>query len=412
MSWQEELRKLDEDFSAGNITADEYRVRRDQVLSSAVAPPGEEAGTSAEATQIVSPAQQPQQPGDADSTQLVSNAGQSDNPDATQVVRTPPADPTPKYSPDADATQAVPQWETQQPPYPPPYQQPSSGGFPQQPMSPPGGFQQPGYPPQQPGWQGAPQQEEAPVWGGDEFPPIAPPTEPDWVTQGPEFGEEDEEKGRAGKIIGVVLAVLLLAGIGVGAWLLWGQDSGQPTAGPGDKTSQQAPPSGQTSAPPTSPSEEPDPLPLADLPGDAEAHPEVSTFDDMPDKNYFNKKELDAYRKAGAGDTKFHVQHLGEAGNVTIVLAATDSAKTGATAVKQLRKIQIDNNAKPMKGAPDAVEVTEINTDNGSEIRAHYLSGNVIVRIELRSDKKLDEARSEFENVLNAQLEELPADGS
>ncbi|MFO7190709.1 MULTISPECIES: hypothetical protein [Thermocrispum] len=419
MSWQEELRKLDEDFSAGKITADEYRVRRDQVLSSAVAPQGDDAGgANAEATQIVGPAQQPQQPGDADSTQLVSPPGQPDASDATQVVQPPPADPTPKYSP--DATQAV-SWNAQPPgaPYPPspPYgtPQPQSGGFPQQPPSPPGGFpQQPGYPPQQAAWGQQQQQAEPPVWGGEEFPPIAPPTEPDWVAQGPEFDDDSDEKGRVGKIIGAVVAVVVLAGIGIGAWLLWGKDSTQPAADDKQTTQQQQQPgpSGEVSPPPTSPTEEPDPLPIAELPGRAEKHPEVSTFEDMPERNYFNKKELAAYRKAGAGDTKFHVQHLGEAGDVTIVLAATDSAQQGEAAVKELRKIQIDNNAKPMKNAPANVEVTEITTDRGSEIRGHYLSGNVIVRIELRSEKALSEARTEFLTVLNAQLEELPADGS
>src|SRR3954468_24584265 len=37
VSWQDELRKLDEELAAGQISADDYRVRRDQVLSSAVA---------------------------------------------------------------------------------------------------------------------------------------------------------------------------------------------------------------------------------------------------------------------------------------------------------------------------------------------------------------------------------------
>lgn len=445
MTWQEELRKLDEDFSSGTITADEYRVRRDQVLSSAVAPPQEpqDDGENLEATQIVRPAQPPQRPQQsapqpppppsaADATQIVPS---SDNPDATQIVRNAAgSDPTPQYSvPDADRTQAVPHWETQQaagPQYGPPQQdmyQPSPPyGVPQQhPPSPAGGFPQPGYqheypqqphhpPQQQPQWHSAQTQDEAtPLWGGDEFPPIAPPSEPDWVTQGPEFAKDPEEKGRTGKIVGAVLAVVLLAGIAFGAWMLWGQDNGDPSANPdgGGQTSEQPPPS-KTSSAPSSPAAPPDPLPIAELPGQPEEHPEVTTFSDMEDKNYFNSKELKAYDRAGVGATKFHVQHLGSDGDVTIVLASTDSGKDGAPAVKQLSKIQVQNGSKADKDAPANVQVT-VNTQNKKrpEIRAHYLSGNVIVRLELRSEKSLKAAREAFDEVLNAQLEELPADG-
>lgn len=75
MSWQEELRTLDEDFSAGKITADQYRERRDQVLSSAATPQDQPEGKSydettqfvatgedAEKTKVVRPAQPPVSP--------------------------------------------------------------------------------------------------------------------------------------------------------------------------------------------------------------------------------------------------------------------------------------------------------------------------------------------------------------
>jgi hypothetical protein len=433
VTWQEELRKLDEDFSSGNITADEYRVRRDQVLSSAVAPqpePPAGQGGNADETQIVAPVQQPP-------THTPQQPPQPPPPpsaaEPTQVV---PG--TVAGGGDADRTQAVPPEMYQQadmygqssPPYGFPQQQqypPSpAGGFPQQP---PAEYQQPGYqqpaeyqqpayeqPQQQyeqPQWHSAQSQEEAtPLWGGDQFPPIAPPTEPDWVTQGPEFTKDTEEKGRTGKIVGAVLAVVLLAGIAFGAWWLWGRDSGEPTAGPGggEKTSQQPGPTSESSAP-TTPEPPKDPLPIAELPGNPEEHPEVTTFPDMEDKNYLNDKELSAYEKAGAGDTKFHVQHLGDGVTAVLVLAATDSGKKAEAAVKQLRKIQISNGAKDARKSPENVYVTEYTNKKNAEIRAHYVSGNVIVRIEVKSDQGLKAARADFLEVLNAQLEELPADG-
>ncbi|WP_132875691.1 hypothetical protein [Tamaricihabitans halophyticus] len=59
MTWQEELRKLDEELAAGRIAADDYRVRRDQVLSSAVAP-GEQGQQPAEPGGQPHPNQPPQ----------------------------------------------------------------------------------------------------------------------------------------------------------------------------------------------------------------------------------------------------------------------------------------------------------------------------------------------------------------
>lgn len=428
MTWQEELRKLDEDFSSGNITADEYRVRRDQVLSSAVAPAQQEQpdnGSNAEATQIVSPVQPqqpPQQPpSDAgpEATQMVPPGG--DNPDATQIVRGwETQQPSPPYGvPQPDYNSPAGGFPQQPPPSP-------AGGFPQQQYPPSGGFAQPGYEQQQyghqpydqqpagyeqPQWHSEQQPEEpAPLWGGDEFPPIAPATEPDWVTQGPEFAKEPEEKGNTGKIIGVVLAVLLLAGIAFGAWWLWGRGEQQPTAGGGDPTSE-APAPTETKPPETSKAPE-DPLPIAELPGQKEDHPEVKTFRDIPAKNYLNDKELAAYDEAGAGDAKFQVQHLEGDSTATLLLTSASDGKSAKAAVKDLRDIQVSNGAEEAPKPPKGVFVTEF-TDQKTkvgEIRAHYVSGNVIVRIEVRSKDGIKSARKEFMEILNAQLEALPAD--
>ncbi|TVT34247.1 flagellar basal body protein FliL, partial [Amycolatopsis rhizosphaerae] len=58
MTWQEELRKLDEDLASGTLSADAYRARRDQILSAAVTSgdPGSQpnqGGEQANATQII-----------------------------------------------------------------------------------------------------------------------------------------------------------------------------------------------------------------------------------------------------------------------------------------------------------------------------------------------------------------------
>ncbi|MPY99933.1 MAG: hypothetical protein GEU97_18465 [Actinophytocola sp.] len=222
MTWQEELRKLDEDFSAGTITADEYRERRDQVLSSAVTqqPSDQQGGSNAEATQVFAkgdagPAQnQPSAQQDAEATLATTQDGGAQQPrasesrqdaakpDAAQQLGE-PQQPTAQEAEDqgsAERTQVVrpvqpstPQ--AQQPPQPPqtppPPQMPPPQGMPPQgmPPMPPPGYPQPmgspagGFP--QPHTGGFPQQYPASPAGG--FPQQHPgspaagfPQQPGW----------------------------------------------------------------------------------------------------------------------------------------------------------------------------------------------------------------------------------------
>lgn len=223
--------------------------------------------------------------------------------------------------------------------------------------------------------------------------------------------KESKATSRGGKIVGVGLALLLLAGMALGAWWLWGGNSGKPTAGPSERTSAQQPRMDTSSAARTTFTRPPDPLPIAELPGDPEEHPEVITLADMADKNYLDDKELAAYQKAGASDTKFHVQHLNSGATAPILLAAMDSGKKARTAVMQLRNIQLADGAGAAAKPPRNVYVTEHTDGKRAEIRAHYASGNVLVRIEVRSTDGLKAARKDFRKVLNAQLEQLPTEG-
>lgn len=188
VTWQEELRKLDEDFSSGNLTADEYRARRDQVLSSAVAPGDQQA-------QQWQPAPDPLPQGEG-------NSGGDPNADSTQVIEpvSPPhgspaqAGPGPHGGPDSESerTQALSPWQQQPPPW------------------------------------NAPHEDVSPPWGGSEFPPIAPSTESDWVRQGPETFDDRSARGRT---VGLVIVAVLLAGLGVAAFFFFtvGDDPGSMT---------------------------------------------------------------------------------------------------------------------------------------------------------------------------------------
>jgi hypothetical protein len=247
VTWQEELRRLDEELAAGNLTADEYRARRDRVLSMAVstgdqaqAQPAQQVPSTADDTQIiapVTPAGQPQQPASsAEATQVVSAA------DAGGGER----------------TQVVPQWQQQQPNSP-------SGGFPQ-PMqqqpppyaqhSPAGGFAQPMQ--QQSPW-GAAQQDVSPPWGGSEFPPLTPSNNADWISQGPESFQTQPSSGKGKKIAFAVVAVLVVAGLGFGVWALFIKDNGGTTPPVAQSSSPQPPPAPTVKPLPEPPAAKPEP---------------------------------------------------------------------------------------------------------------------------------------------------------
>jgi hypothetical protein len=230
VTWQEELRRLDEDLASGRLAADDYRARRDQVLSAAVTPsapePPQPEGTGASQaneTQIIRPVTP------AQGTPAPANPPQP-SAEATQIVSAADVG--------AERTQAVPNWQAQQPS--------PAGGF-QQPQSPPGGFQQPQYNSgpaspaggfqqqyqQQPAWN-APEEDASPPWGGSDLPPITPARNSDWVAQGPEAFETKQSSGKGRKIAFSVLGVIVLAGLGFGIWALFINSPGpdNPVAAP------------------------------------------------------------------------------------------------------------------------------------------------------------------------------------
>ncbi|MDX8144067.1 hypothetical protein SK854_18255 [Lentzea sp. BCCO 10_0061] len=204
MNWQDELRKLDDELASGRISADDYRVRRDQVLSSS--------NTSGQQASGQQPRWQAQPPSAGPSTgsqatQYITPVGGGEppkpNPDATQVVTPRPAD--------ADRTQVVPGGGMPTPNYGPP--------------SPAHGFQQPGPPP--PPWQAS-----------DQTPPWVTPSNDNWMRSGPEvFDESSSGKGK--KVFAIIGAILVVALIGGSIWwfgLRGGSGGGENTTAGGTST--------------------------------------------------------------------------------------------------------------------------------------------------------------------------------
>ncbi|TVT23178.1 hypothetical protein FNH06_10820 [Amycolatopsis acidiphila] len=380
------MRKLDEELASGRLSADDYRVRRDQVLSSAVGQPD---------------AQPAQQPGSADSTQVIAPISP---PQGTPQ-------PAPPQDNSAERTQAVPQWQQQQPAQPPeaarteyvappqqqqvPYSPP--GGFPQAgPVSPPGGF------PQTPPPWNAPDSDQSPPWGGGDLPPLTPSGDPGWIQQGPESFDNKPKKGNGAKIGAIVAAVVVLAGIAFGAYMLWGRSSTSASGG-GQTTTTQAAPSSQTP---------PDPMAVAQLPGTVENFDRIKSFSQIPALNYLTSNELSAYQTAGAGDTKFVARRLPDGSRVLMLLTTVSDPQAAQKAAGDLLAIQIRNGGTRVVDVPDGVLASSIDAKGGNpaQVRAHYAHQNVVVRIEV-SNPNAQTAQTDFTSILNSQLKVLPANG-
>jgi flagellar basal body-associated protein FliL len=377
LTWQDELRRLDEELAAGRISADEYRVSRDRILAAA-ANPAAQKETGAPPT----PA--------GESTQLIQPPGPP-RPDAT---RTPESDRTQQVQPgwevagkesDADHTQVVPG-----PNYPPN-------------MSPPGGFPSPGNPmgvQQIPPWQ----QEERlpPQWSGPDLPVATPWASGEfgashgdeaWLKQGPEvFGRD---RSRAGRIIAIVVSVVVLVGVAVGAYFIWGRGSNTPAA---QTTTQQTPPTTTTSKPP-------DPMAIAPIAGNQEPK-EVAKFTDVAALNYLTPDELTTYQAAGPTKAAVKITRMDNGSVAVVLVVQASSAAAARTAVTGLVEQQVKNKATKSADAPDNVQVTTFE----GQFRAHYVHGNVIVRVEVKNADAA-KASADLTTVLDAQLKASAADG-
>ncbi|HEY8373820.1 MAG TPA: hypothetical protein VIL00_13855 [Pseudonocardiaceae bacterium] len=373
MTWQDELRRLDEELAAGRLGPEEYRQRRDQLMAANSGAPG----TSQQ--QPGGPFPPPFRwdaapPSNTDATQVVSSA-QTASPDATQVVSSPGG------GGDAERTQVV---------------------RPVQPSTPPGGQPFPPHMmPGQPNPGGWPQYTDpnAQNWGNPDLPSL----DPGWARQGPEVFEEDTSSGK-GKIIGIVVGVVLLVGLGVGAFFLFGNkdDSNQNQA--------QEPQAPASSAPATTTSQKPPrDERLGELPGKPEAMTEkIKTFADVEALNYLTPEEFAAYKDNGAADTAFAYHRDGE-NTIIVLVTQVDDPEAAAAARDKLHELQLSYGlaeSTPQKGVLGAT------SDTAQPMpflrRAHYVSGDYVVRVEV-SGADQGEVDELFKDALKEQTRALKA---
>ncbi|ALG05597.1 hypothetical protein [Kibdelosporangium phytohabitans] len=454
MSWQEDLRQLDQALAEGRIHADDYRKRRDQLLATATGATTPPASSGPASNPF--PAQQPpasnpfpaQQPPASNPFPAqqppASNPFPAQQPPASNPfpAQQPPQQPTPPPPPpqQAEATQVhQPGQQPSSGPFPTPFRwEPTQGGAEStqivsqqqsgnpdvtQVVSQQQGGQQAGNtgeaertqvvrPVQQ---QGA-QQHQAPwhstppnpnqgsPWGMDDQP--MPSLQPTWLAQGPEVFAEDKGS-KFGKGAKILVALVLVIGLGVGAYFVFftGKDNNQPGA-----IEPQPSPSPTSTTKPKPPRDE---LSIADMPGKLnEKYNNVKTFADAKAENFLTPTEVQILTDAGAGKARLAVSDTPESINPSVFTTQTTSAETATVARDKLAEQQIANGAKALDNQPTGVVASKYDktANTPAFIRAHYAHKGTLVRIQVVGND-LVTVTEVFNDLLAEQLKILAANG-
>ena len=383
MALQDDLQQLEEELSAGHLSAEDYRRRRDQLVANSQENPQPPDGASGE--YYPEPAGQQQESpfppafrwetSAPDDTQVIEpvrdQPGAEQSSETTQVMPgRQAADPSCRGE-DAERTQVV----------------PGAGPSVQAP--------QPGA--AEPPW--AQGYDSAPPWSGSDLPP-APEQQPDWLK-----GLAESEKSPALMILSVVGAVLVLGAIAFGSYWLWGRDGGSAPE-PAATAGTQAPPVQNTEPP-----KPPDPLQPADV-GGLKENKNVRDFDDVMRVGFLTADEIGAYQRAGAGQSRLLITNFDE-GKVVILVTEVLSPQQAITLRDELTALQETYGFElqpPTRAGVPIVEIPETATDAQTIIRGHYASGAVVVRVEMTGADP-PATTSRFPQVLDQQLQKLPADG-
>ncbi|HEU0089473.1 MAG TPA: SHOCT domain-containing protein [Pseudonocardiaceae bacterium] len=435
MSWQDELRRLDEERAAGRLSDEAYQRRRaelsaqrdaEQAKPADQGKPAEPGGAGAQGGGGAQDNPPPQDSvtdrqagrqrspfppafrwdtGPPNETTEVIRPGAGGDAERTQVVPGPggppgrPAD-RPQPAPaedDSERTQVV----QAGPPAPPPYQQPP--------------YQQ-GFPTagSRPDWA---QRESAPPWVSADLPPIQEPNA-NWMVQGPEFFAPENKEPRTMRMVAVAAAVVILLGIGIAAFFLF--RPGGSNLGRSDTAAPATTAPAATTAPPTAattgqPSPEPSPppsppagSPIADLPGRQEDTSLVHDFTQVPQLGTLTDAEQQALARAGASRTAFALSR--DADNKLDILVVQVQNPTAAR--DELADLQLSYALAELPGLPAGVRGAGGDQAAGEYPvlrRAHYAAGDYVVRVEVSGTNTTDVERL-FQQILTAQRQKLPAD--
>jgi hypothetical protein len=399
MSWQDDLQQLDLAFSNGQISAEDYRQRRDQLLAQAAAPE-QQAPQPPQSPPAPQPPAQPQPQGQPpvqqqppssppggfpaqptpnpfppgytwepranEPTQAVQPGGpapgqpqpappQGDSAERTQVVR--PVEPGewakggPAGQSDSDSperTQVV--RPVGAPGTPPP-------GFPSQ----PGGGSWPPVP-------GQGTEAESSPWGSNELPPDFGGSA--WPSQGPEIFEEPRSgKGRRLALILVIVVVLIGAGVGIFFAV---------SKGP----SNQASPGGTTTSAPSSPVNTGPPLPsgpFVAVPGTQQLNQTWPIADAIA----ANVPEAAALQAAGVSQITGYVFEESNGVREGIWVFTPGPGVTAKSVLTSVDSLYSKSGWQLMSGnVPTGVFARTLPSSGTADFRAHYMTQGVVVRVE------------------------------
>lgn len=400
MSGEDELRQLDEEFAAGRLSAEDYRQRRDGLLSQSGGqqsqqdqrpdpfPPAFrwETTESSETTQYIAPI-----PGAAPE----STPGPDPKSEQTQIIDTrvpgPPGD--------SDTTQVV----TAQPPGSGPADRAPAGSNPvdRNAVSPPpqGWTSYQAFPPagrqDQVPRAPAPNDGTAPPWAGLD---VADPSVPGWGPssyQEPDAFEADPAPGR-GRIFAIIGAVVLIAALVTGTVLFLTRDSATTAAPPAP------PPAAPTTSAP------PEPFgPLVVPNGIARLQTYTPT-------------EFDTQRELADAD-KILIKQFGIAGARAVIVddqvtVTSLWAFTPSRNPDDLRE-RLDTDqlrfryVRVPEAGPGGLRIYTSDQENAGRrvtvFRADYVSGNDVIRVDVFG-ADASSARERFDAVLADQLDHNP----
>lgn len=199
----------------------------------------------------------------------------------------------------------------------------------------------------------------------------------------------------SGRLLRTATLFLAVVAIGVSAVWLWGRHLPLGNAA-GD------PPLGESGRYPA------DPLALAELPGAPENYTSIDDLDGIAALRVLTDDELATLFRAGPGRAKVAVSNY-VGGKATVVLLRVADARAAGTAADRLAALQLGYGFRPIP-APDAVSAALLDPkpDALPGGRAHYVHGDIVVRVEFRSPDP-HSAHREFGRLLRQQLEALPA---
>lgn len=376
MTWQEELRQLDSALAGGELSANEYRKRRDEILAAASSaqPPSPVLGAPSEPQ----PATDGQAPDAAEVTQVVS-VDTGDEAEVTQII----ADPT-KNANGTESTQVVmPVVDAQTPP-----------ALPQNTQN------QQGQPPQ---WATLPPTHQAQTNIGT-FPPVPPQVGGPAVTPLDAqdlFTSNKPPRGGAKPWLIVVAIVVVLAIAGGAVWWFGFRDSGTDTA------------TNETSQPSQPTESKPDPVDITkiELPGEAAANSGQMDIQRASELQVIAPAEATLLADAGAKQ----LTYSGYADNNYRYLLYAYQSDSPAAAKELSGKIldvqkQLGFTDTKVDGIPDGVTTTTVSNKDAAALRGVYTYGDITIQLSVLQIPvgDLAELHAQFQQAMTAVTDAAP----